>query len=54
MTQERILELAYDGALAIWAEAKEKAVASPYNGIFIHKEAVAWTELQEIERLLKK
>ena len=53
MTREKILEYAADGAHEAWVNAKQELDKFPDNAIAIHREAVRWTEYQEIEELLK-
>lgn len=54
MTQIRILNLAYAAAVTNWARATDCSTADPNNPYAKARERRAWTELKEIEDLLKK
>lgn len=54
MTQERILELAYDAQLAIWAKEKEHLDNLPDNPFTQAREQRAWNELQIIRAMMMK
>ena len=53
MTNKRILELAYHGALDVWTEMHAKASRRGADMIAKHREEIAWKEVQEITHLLK-
>ena len=52
MTNKRILELAYQGALLVWTGANAKASRTKMDMIAKHREETAWKELKEITKLL--
>ena len=52
MTNKRILELAYHGALELWNELRAITSRRGADIITKHREEVAWKELQEISKLL--
>ena len=52
MTQERILELAYDRALELWTIENLKLKKDRENRIIKYREQKYWEELEEINRLL--
>ena len=54
MEKMRIIQLAYTGALELWAFAKEKNETIPDNEILEIREAKAWEELTEISNMLYK
>lgn len=51
MTQERILELAYIGAMQMWSDADKKLREKP-NDLRVAVERKRWEELEEISRML--
>ena len=54
MTNERILNLAYDRALEIWGNEHDKLNEQPDSLMAQIREKRAWEELKEIENLIKK
>ena len=53
MTQERILQLAYNAQLEIWAKEKDILDKLPDNKISKYREQKAWNDLKEIEKMMK-
>lgn len=53
MTQERILRLAYDAALMLWGNERERLELDPDNEISQHRERKRWEELKQVEALLQ-
>ena len=51
ITNERILELAWYGALEVWVKEKKHLEENPSNEIAAFKERKAWDELEEIRAL---
>lgn len=54
MTYERLVKLAYNGALERWGNENDKLNKDPNNNITKLHERSAWNELQEIEKILKE
>lgn len=52
MTQERILELAFDAVLNIWHEEHKRLKENPNNAIRIARERRAYEEMKEIQNLI--
>lgn len=52
MTTERILELAYRGALEMWSQANQKLIENPENKRNQRTERKRWEELEEIRRII--
>ena len=53
MTQDRLLQLAYNGAILLWGSEYDKLQKDPDNTITQHRERERWEELQEVTDLLK-
>lgn len=51
MTEKRLLEFAYQGALEIWGKIYDKLNEDKDNKYLIEQEKKAWQELKEIEKL---
>lgn len=54
MTQLRILELAWDAAIAKWGKAHDELEEMPGNKVRQVREARAYKELQEVEDLYRE
>lgn len=53
MTQIRLLQIAYNGALERWSKEYEAYNRNP-GELNSRRERVAWEELEEISRMLKE